>query len=564
MVMYWKPAAASLLIALSTFAQQPAPQSTPTFRARTELVTVPVIVMRHGEHVTGLKKEDFEIEEEGVPKPLNSFEEVRTTISKVKPVPVSPDVYTNELIADGPPSITVFLLDLINTPYFHQEAAKKRLLDFLQTKYTGDRPTMLLVLRSDGLRVLHDITTDPQVLREVVRLMRTDVKHDPTLDKQVERETSYAIAHEIDIKAEYDAVAKAFIGDYTMADEYQRQTSNNLLKQTFSEIQQLARALSSVRAMKSLVWVTGGITLPDTINFKDRDMIDEYQRTLNLLAAADVTVYPIDTVLETDNPAYSTAQSRYPRPNPRTVIGGPRGLQIVQNFMDITNRTGGSYCLLRKDPDTCFQRAIDFTSEYYMLSYYAQPSEVARWRKLHVKVHGADLQVHARSGYISAGHTDDPDRRRKNDIAQAFYTPVESRGLPISVRWQTAENEKPAEPVSATTSSPQLVKRRPKQPFVLAITPSAITVDSSDHNHVQLDIVAVALSDNGDVLGDVTQQIDLHLTPADLDRMRRKGFAYGNEVDVPPHAVKVRFIVRDDLSERLGTVTAPAPNPAAN
>src|SRR3569832_2285989 len=149
---------------------------------------------------------------------------------------------------------------------------------------------MLLVLRADGLRVLHDLTTDPEVLREIVRLMRTDVKHDPTLDKQVETETSYAIAHEIDIKAEYDAIAKAFTGDYTMADEYQRRTSNNLLSQTFVVIQQLARALSSVHAMKSLVWATGGITLPTSINMKDRDVIDEYQQTLDLLAAANVTV----------------------------------------------------------------------------------------------------------------------------------------------------------------------------------------------------------------------------------------------------------------------------------
>ena len=111
---------------------------------------------------------------------------------------------------------------------------------------------------------------------------------------------------------------------------------------------------------------------------------------------------------------------------------------------------------------------------------------------------------------------------------------------------------------------PQLVKRRPKQPFVLAITPSAITVDTADRNHVQLDIIAVALSAEGTVLADVTQQVNLHFTNEDLDRMRRKGFAYGNEVEVPPHAVKVRFIVRDDLSERLGTVTASPPQNLAH
>jgi hypothetical protein len=238
------------------------------------------------------------------------------------------------------------------------------------------------------------------------------------------------------------------------------------------------------------------------------------------------------------------------------------GVQKVQNFMDITNRTGGSYCLLRKDPETCFTKAVDFTSQYYMLSYYAQPSDVPRWHKLSVKVRGDGLQVHTRSGYFSGTRATNADERRKNDIAQAFYTPVESRGLPISVRWQDVAAEQRPAPTSAANllAGPQLTKRGPKQPFVLAITPSAITVDTADHNHVQLDIIALALSTDDKVLADVTQQVNLHFTPEDLARMQRKGFAYGNQLELPPHTVKVRFIVRDDLSERLGTVTAPPPH----
>ena len=81
--------------------------------------------------------------------------------------------------------------------------------------------------------------------------------------------------------------------------------------------------------------------------------------------------------------------------------------------MDITRQTGGDYCLLRKDPDLCFRKAVDYSSQYYMLSYYAQPAETVRWRKIHVKVRGANLQVRARSGYFSAGALRDPEERRK-------------------------------------------------------------------------------------------------------------------------------------------------------
>ncbi len=147
-----KPVLACLLTVLSTamMAQQASPpQSAPKFRVRTELVTVPVVVLRQGstfrqlhirgwldEHVTGLTKDDFEIEEDGQPKPIASFEEITSSSLAIKPAP-PPGVFTNEIVSDGPVSMVVILLDLINTPYFYQEAAKEKLLEYLQRDFRG-------------------------------------------------------------------------------------------------------------------------------------------------------------------------------------------------------------------------------------------------------------------------------------------------------------------------------------------------------------------------------------------------------------------------------------------
>src|SRR5437870_8704006 len=87
-------------------------------------------------------------------------------------------------------------------------------------------------------------------------------------------------------------------------------------------------------------------------------------------------------------------------------------LQVVQNFMDISQRTGGDYCLLRKDPDLCFRKAVDYSSRFYMLTYYAQPAKTAEWRKIRVKVRGTNLEVRARSGYFrSEEHTSELQSR---------------------------------------------------------------------------------------------------------------------------------------------------------
>lgn len=567
-----KPVLACLLTVLSTamMAQQASPPpSVPKFRVRTELVTVPVVVLRQGspfrqlhirgwldEHVTGLTKDDFEIEEDGQPKPIASFEEIGSSNFPIKSATPPPGVFTNEIISDGPVSMVVILLDLINTPYLYQQAAKGKLLEYLQRDFHGDQPTMLVALHPDGLRILHDFTTDPQLLAKLMRHLGSNVEHDPNLDNQTETEFSHSITKEIDIQVEYDAIEKEFLavstGHSRARDLYLKELPRDRLEATFLELQQLSQALSAVRGMKTLVWAIGGFMLSYKMDSRDQRLVDEYVHTLKLLSAAGIVVYGIDTVLETVNPAVTRPQSRYP-----VVRAG--NIQIVQNFMDVSQRTGGDYCSLRKDPDLCFQKAVDYSSRYYMLSYYAQPAEPARWRKIHVKVRSANLQVRARSGYFSGGADDDPEQRHKSDIAQAFATPVEYRGLPISVRW-TASGEEPlvkaAGNAAPSGEEPQL-QRRHMQSFLLEINPAALTVNAADNNHIKLDVVAVALDLDGKILADLTQQLDLHPSAPELERLRRGKLAYSNAVWVSPHTSKVRFMVRDDLDGRIGTVSAP-------
>jgi VWFA-related protein len=479
---------------------QKRPNDVPTFTSRTELVTVPVVVLKRGnpmrqlrhqgwidEHVTGLAKEAFEIEEDGERKPIAFFEEIGNETSPIDwPAPEAPGVFTNRISSKRPVTMIVILLDLINTPYLYQQGAKKRLLEYLQRDFRADRPTMLVAIHPNGLKVLHDFTTDPRILAEIVRRLTSSNEHDPALDNQVVTEFSHGIATEFDIAAEYARIEREFFNSNPTGPEaYSQQFAGDKLQTTFYQLQQLAQALSAVRGMKSLVWATGGFVLPNQMDSKSRRIVDEYVHTLKLLSAAGIAVYPIDTVLQTDNPSYSSAQ-------------------------------------------------------------------------FHVNVRGEGLQVQARSGYFSADIAPNNDDRRKRDIAQAFAMPVEYRGLPFTVRWIPSTSAAAGSPLSPAlnSSDPNLQQRHP-QTFMIGVRQDALTIDAADNNHLKLDVVVLALDREGKVLADVTQQIDLHPTAPELDRLRNKGFAYTNKVMVPARASKVRFIVRDDLSGRLGTLSVP-------
>jgi hypothetical protein len=104
---------------------------------------------------------------------------------------------------------------------------------------------------------------------------------------------------------------------------------------------------------------------------------------------------------------------------------------------------------------------------------------------------------------------------------------------------------------------PQLTARTSKRPFQLGLGPGEMTVDAREHNHMQFDVVAVALARDGKVLRDVTQQVDLHPSDAEMARLRKQGIIYSNEIELPQRTVKVRFLVRDALSQRIGTVSVP-------
>ncbi len=83
-------------------------------------------------------------------------------------------------------------------------------------------------------------------------------------------------------------------------------------------------------------------------------------------------------------------------------------------------------------------------------------------------------------------------------------------------------------------------------------------VDEADNNHVVLDFVASAKTPEGKPVDHpVGQKIEVHLTAAKLATIRQSGITYPGALDLAPGEYTVRFVVRDDLTGRIGSVAAP-------
>jgi len=144
------------------------------FTARTELVLIPAIITdKSGAHVTGLKKEDFTILENGSERPISTFEEITSD-----PHPLlrtrNPNEFGNAVGNGGGSTrrVTLIVLDLINTPFMDQAYARQELLKYLAQSVDRREPTGLYTITRSGIHVVHDFTIDPRVLIAALHKVR--------------------------------------------------------------------------------------------------------------------------------------------------------------------------------------------------------------------------------------------------------------------------------------------------------------------------------------------------------------------------------------------------------
>lgn len=172
---------------IETKDQTPAPAV--VFKSGVELVLVPVVVTdKSGNHVSGLKKEDFTVKENGNEQRVVFFEEVSTGTERLTRTKPEADTFSNML--SGPTEehrVTIFLLDLLNTPYLDQTRAREALVKALSDSFDPREPCALYVLTRSGLKTIHDFSTDPRVLIAAIKKVKgsTDANADADLDPEI-------------------------------------------------------------------------------------------------------------------------------------------------------------------------------------------------------------------------------------------------------------------------------------------------------------------------------------------------------------------------------------------
>ncbi len=526
------------------------------FTARAELVLIPTLVTdKSGNHITGLKKEDFTVLENGAEQKIATFEEI-TSDTHRSSRPNNPNEFSNSL-AGGPSSkrITLIVLDLLNTPFTDQSYARKDLLKYLTQSVDRREPTALYTLTRTGIRVVHDFTTDPRVLVAALHKVKGDASQMVHSQEDVEAMTGSASP---DGSAGVDpgAVQTEAGRIQTMMEDaelnFQSFQQRLAITYTLEGMQQVAQALAGFPGRKSLIWAGGGFPFSvsdttmqlapagrDTLS----DVLPMYEHTWQLLNDAQISLYPVDVkglqVVTTPSASVRNPGRNYARNM------SWRQMDTQATLQSFASMTGGRAYYNSNDLVRGFRDAVNDSAQYYMLGYYLDRSKTkAGWRKLAVKVQREHTEVRARSGFFVTNATIDPENSRNNDISSALQSPLDYTSLPLVVRWAKVDAGK--EPGKKRVN------------YEMHLAPDSALVNVVENNHVALEFLALAKTPEGKAADHpVGQNVDLHLTPEKLSVVRETGIAYKGALDLAPGEYTVRFVVRDDLSGRIGSVAAP-------
>lgn len=521
----------------AALAQTPAQPPEPVLRSTTRLIQLNVIVRdRHGEPVRGLSKEDFHITDNGKPQQVSVFSmDSNAVLPQAEQLPAN--TFTNQLqLKSGVPgSVSVILLDSLNSRFEDQAWARQQVIKYLSALQPEDRVGIYAL--GHGLRVLHDFTTDSSSLLRQLDRYKGEVLPDTAASEQTSFDTDPSLA-------QFDAWATGHALSGQEADFYML----NRVKGTLAALEFIADHLSGLPGRKNLIWVSNGF--PSMIGFETiqaindpsrehRTFSDEMLHTIRALNDANVAIYPVDSRGLMVDPRFSAAN--------RTVNLAPRlSNPIVENQMTMSHLaegTGGHAYYNTNDLAKAIREAVNDSALTYTIGFYpADDAFDGKFHKVEVKLpERSGLSLHYRKGYYDIAEQPHDERARRRELQDAVWSPIDASALGLVVQIAPADPQHPND-----------------WNLYLKLNPSGVglSADNGRHNG-KVDLLFVQKDEHGRQFNSSGDGIALALTDESFGKFQKSGFVYHRFVPKTQQATNLRIIARDASSGAVGSVTIP-------
>jgi VWFA-related protein len=507
-----------LLLVLSVVAAPTAQTPQTTFRAKTDLVRIEVVVVdEQGKPVRDLKQEDFTLLDRKKPQPIALFDAVSGT-SKPAPVPIRHTAPPRDVATNASAQASTFIIlvldDMVVRRYYDQTRALAR--EIVDRFGRSSVMAMLVTSGTDGV----EATDDPAPI--LAAIDRLGAKSDRVPEGMGDQTSRPTLAEKL-------------------RTEYLGGTPDNGLKDDdgchLTLLKQAGlMAIADDVPRKVLIYITPFCGDPtgqnlDTAALQATGFFMPPRQTawlemVDTLRRANVAVYALDP---RGTLGYNVDQIRS-----TDIVSGtdPAGRNITtrsfapvwqsqEGLRSLTGLTGGFAVTNSDDFDSGLAELSQDLNDFYILGFYPPGGRKGEFRAIDVQVNRPGATVRFRTGYVSG---DGPNLKTSKDPLVSLSAGALPTGdLPLSLfasAWPSQSGDKPVLVVVEMTVSRAELKTTPTGfqdevdvAILAAKTPGAKLVRHTQ-SHRQVDI---ARTSKESVTYQVSTVIDL---PTDSYQLR--------------------------------------------
>jgi len=518
------------LLALSAAGQQ----TQPTFSANSNLVIVDVVVRdKSGRPIDGLKPADFAVFEDGKPQKIAVFEFQKLSEEPEPPAKLAladqlklPEAPKTTITTEKPGQVQyhdkrlmVFYLDFSSMGISEQLRAQEAALDYAAKHITKDDLVAILLYTSQ-VQVLTDFTADRDVINSILKALPIG-----------EMSELAGLADTDDTNGE--DTGAAFVADETEFNIFNTD-------QKLAAIEQAARMLSPLPEKKALLYFSAGV------NKTGIDNQAQLEATINAAVKANLAIYPIDARgLMADPPGgdASHAASRGTGIYNGSVYNQQRATinDSQETLYTLAADTGGKAFFDSNDITAGIVQAQQQMRSYYLLGYYTtNPAQDGKYRKITVKLNNSmSAKLEHRKGYYASkvwGKLNGQEKEQQLKEALSAGDPATDLPLALQVNYFRVAPTSYFVPVSI---------KIPGSVVALAAKGGASVT--------QLDFAGQIQDEQHAVAGNVRDNITIRLDRDNAAKAGRQSFQYDAGFTLEPGKYRLKFVVRENVTGKLGT-----------
>ena len=466
-----------------------------------------VAVDKHGQPITDLTADDFQISDSGKPQKISFFRRNGETTGQGQDPAPSANQFSNRA-ADRPPNAIVILFDLMNLGFGARGMAANQLVRNLSSLQSANSLYLYLVTLDGRLFPVHAIPPGGE------RPERPDAtpwtqQIKPLMDSAL-RATQNFRSPDIDV----------FIRTQL----------------TFGVLEALGQQLSSIPGRKIVVWVTDGVPVALGQNRSDTGLPIDFTPLIRQFSEAldryDIALYPVRQIMLGRSDNIGATSGGY-----GATGGDGTGIQSLATLNLFADLTGGRRST-DKDIGSVVQQAGNDLHFYYQIGYYPPAKNWNdKFHKVRVTSKRGGARIQAKTGYYAwkAGS------RARQAFVSTAAAPFDAEE--IGLRATLAADTPPGNTELASVK----------------IDAHDIALAHEGERYTgHLALVVVKYMSNGLIASSPVSDLDINYTGTERDQALHDGIGIAEKLAASQGDSRFRVIVFDRGSNAVGSLTLPA------